>query len=60
MTKKRCTKKRYATVEEARQAIQEMAKRYPSIVFKNVHRCAICRAYHVTSTPPRRGRRIQR
>jgi hypothetical protein len=60
MRKKHCTKKCYATVEDAKGAITAMAKKFPSIVYKKVHRCASCKAWHITSTPPRRGRRIQR
>jgi len=41
-------------------AIEAMTKRFPSAVYKKPYRCATCKAWHVTSTPPRRGRRIQR
>jgi hypothetical protein len=60
MTRRKCEKQPYLTVAEAKAAIAAMARRFPSIVYKKVYRCAICNAYHVTSRPPRRGRRIQR
>jgi hypothetical protein len=57
---KACTKKRYATLAEARRAILRMAGQYDGIVYKKAYRCAPCRGWHVTSTPPPRGRRIRR
>jgi hypothetical protein len=58
--KKSCTKKRYATLEEAKRAIEAMANRFPSVVYKKPYRCGPCKGWHITSTPPGRGRRIQR
>jgi hypothetical protein len=58
--KKPCTKKPYATLHEAKLAIEAMTKRFSSAVYKKPYRCATCKAWHITSTPPRRGRRIQR
>src|SRR5206468_151826 len=58
--KKPCIKKRYATLEEAKRAIEAMANRFPSVVYKKPYRCGPCKAWHITSTPPGRGRRIQR
>ena len=60
MKKKPCAKKRYATVEEARRAIEAMIKRFPSAVYKKPYRCGPCKGWHITSTPPGRGRRIRR
>ncbi|MGE5691967.1 MAG: hypothetical protein ACM33B_15560 [Pseudomonadota bacterium] len=60
MARRQCTKRPYATLAEARAAILAMASRYHGIVYKKAYRCATCKAWHVTSTPPPRGRRIQR
>ncbi len=60
MARKRCTKRQYATLAQARKSILGMAERYAGIVYKKAYRCAVCKAWHVTSTPPPRGRRIQR
>jgi hypothetical protein len=55
-----CTKRPYETLGEARGAILGMARRYPGVVYKKAYRCAACKAWHITGTPPPRGRRIQR
>jgi hypothetical protein len=57
--KKRCQKKRYATREEAQATICAMVEEYPSLVYKKAYRCATCKAWHVTSTPPFRRKRVQ-
>jgi len=54
-----CTKTRYATVHDARQAIAGMVKRFGSFTFKRPYRCGRCRAFHITSTPPIKARRKQ-
>ncbi len=59
MARKRCTKKAYATLAEASAAIREMGKKW-NLVYRKPYRCAMCKAWHTTGTPPRRGRRIQR
>jgi hypothetical protein len=56
--RKRCTKTRYASREEAQQAIAGMARRF-SFTYKRAYRCGECRAFHISSTPPPRGRRKQ-
>ncbi|NUT55206.1 MAG: hypothetical protein HOQ03_04395 [Thermoleophilia bacterium] len=58
MKRKPCTKRRYATVGEARHAIAAMASRF-GFVFKRPYRCGRCRAFHITSTPPIGTRRKQ-
>jgi hypothetical protein len=57
---RRCTKKGYETYPEVQEAIRAIAKKYPYVVYKKAYRCAKCKAWHITSTPPSRGRRIQR
>jgi hypothetical protein len=37
-----------------------MSQQYAGVVYKKAYRCAACKAWHVTGTPPPRGRRIQR
>jgi hypothetical protein len=60
MPAKRCTKKRYPTKRDAAAAIQGMAEKYGGVVYKKPYRCARCRAWHITSTPPSGPRRIKR
>ena len=60
MSRKRCTKKPYETLGLARNAILRMSQQYAGVVYKKAYRCAGCKAWHVTGTPPPRGRRIQR
>ena len=60
MARKRCTKMPYATLGQARSAILRMSRQYAGVVYKKAYRCASCQAWHVTGTPPPRGRRIQR
>ena len=48
---------RYATAREAEEAIASMARRFRPFTFKRPYRCGACRAYHITSTPPLKGRR---
>ena len=48
--KKKCTKTRFATKEEARRAVSGMATRW-AFVYKGIYRCGKCKAYHITSTP---------
>ena len=50
----------YDTLGDARRAILRMAGQYDGIVYKKAYRCAPCKGWHVTSTPPPRGRRIRR
>ena len=59
MKRKACTKARYATACDARQAIGGMAQRFGGFVFKRPYRCGRCRAFHITSTPPTKARRKQ-
>lgn len=56
--RKKCTKLGYATRRDAEIAIGGMARRF-RFTFKKPYWCASCRAYHVTSTPPVKGRRKQ-
>lgn len=51
MTKKKCTKRPYASKAEADTAIAGMARRFGPIVFKKSYRCGKCKAWHVSSTP---------
>ena len=60
MSRKRCTKTSYDTLGQARRAILRMTQQYAGVVYKKAYRCAACEAWHVTGTPPPRGRRIQR
>ena len=60
MPKKKCDKVSYATAAEAKDAIAAMVRKKPGIMYLKAYKCARCKAFHVTSTPPRRGRRIQR
>ncbi|MGH3072627.1 MAG: hypothetical protein ACRDNB_10220 [Gaiellaceae bacterium] len=57
--RKACTKTRYPTVREAERAIAMMARRFGPFTFKRPYRCGPCRAFHITSTPPIKGRRKQ-
>ena len=59
MRRKRCTKTCYATTQEARVAIAAMASKFGPFTFKRPYRCGPCRAFHITSTPPLKGRRRQ-
>jgi hypothetical protein len=59
MPAKRCTKKRYATQREAAAAIQGMAEKYGSVVYKKPYRCGKCKAWHITSRPPGGPRRVK-
>jgi hypothetical protein len=54
-----CTKTRYPSPPDAEQAIAAMARRFGSFTFKRPYRCGRCRAFHITSTPPVKGRRKQ-
>jgi hypothetical protein len=58
--KKRCEKTCYASLGAARRAILSMAWKYDSVFYRKAYRCATCKAWHITSTPPPRGRRIRR
>jgi hypothetical protein len=49
--KKRCRKLPYKTRADAQAAIAEMIRKHPSIVYKKVYRCGVCKAWHITSTP---------
>ena len=44
-------KKAYATLTEANDAIREMGKKW-NLVYRKPYRCAICKAWHTTGTPP--------
>jgi hypothetical protein len=58
--KKRCTKTTtYKTLAEARAAIAAMAAKYGGVVYKKPYRCSTHKGWHITSTPPRGGRRIK-
>ena len=57
--RKSCTKTSYESVRAAEQAIAAMARKFGSFTFKRPYRCGRCRAFHVTSTPPLKGRRKQ-
>lgn len=59
MRRRGCTKTRYATFREAEDAIAAMARKFGPFTFKRPYRCARCRAFHITSTPPIKGRRKQ-
>ena len=50
----------YDTLGDARRAILRMSHQYAGVVYKKAYRCAACKAWHVTGTPPPRGRRIKR
>ncbi|MGZ8783243.1 MAG: hypothetical protein ACXWZB_07065 [Gaiellaceae bacterium] len=54
-----CTKTCYGTGRDAQEAIAAMARRYGAFTFKRPYRCGRCRAFHITSTPPIKGRRKQ-
>ena len=54
-----CTKTCYESVRAAEQAIAAMARRFGVFTFKRPYRCGRCRAFHITSTPPLKGRRKQ-
>jgi hypothetical protein len=54
-----CTKTRYESVRAAEQAIAGMARKFGAFTFKRPYRCGRCRAFHITSTPPLKGRRKQ-
>ena len=60
MARKQCTQRPYSTLGQARSAILRMSRQYAGVVYKKAYRCAACQAWHVTGTPPPRGRRIQR
>lgn len=60
MPRKRCTKVQYDSLGDARRAILRMSRQYAGVVYKKAYRCGSCKAWHVTGTPPPRGRRIQR
>jgi hypothetical protein len=36
-----------------------MARKFGPFTFKRPYRCGRCRAFHITSTPPLKGRRKQ-
>jgi hypothetical protein len=57
--RKSCTKTRYETPRAAEQAIAAMARKFGAFTFKRPYRCGRCRAFHITSTPPLKGRRKQ-
>jgi len=59
MTKRRCTKKGYATRDEAEAEISAMVEKYGNVLFKKVYWCGKCKAWHITGTPPAGGRRIK-
>ena len=59
MNRKTCTKTRYASVRDAKQAIAGMVHRFGNFTFKRPYRCGRCRAFHITSTPPIKARRKQ-
>ena len=52
-------KTRYQSVRDAEQAIAAMVRRFGNFTFKRPYRCGRCRAFHITSTPPLKGRRKQ-
>jgi len=54
-----CTKTCYESVRDAERAIAGMARRFGAFTFKRPYRCGRCRAFHITSTPPLKGRRKQ-
>jgi hypothetical protein len=53
----KCTKASYATRGNAELAIAAMASKFGPFTFKRPYRCGRCRGYHITSTPPAKGRR---
>lgn len=55
--KKKCEKTRYASRQEAHDAIAAMARRFGGFTFKRPYRCGTCRSYHITSKPPIGARR---
>lgn len=55
-----CDKIDYATLADAKSAIAAMVRERAGVVYLKAYKCARCKAFHITSTPPRRGRRIQR
>ena len=55
---RKCSKKRYATREEANAAIDGMARKW-TIVFKKAYRCGKCKAWHITSRPYSGPRRLK-
>jgi hypothetical protein len=59
VNRKICTKTRYASIRDAKQAIAAMVHRFGSFTFKRPYRCGRCRAFHITSTPPIKARRKQ-
>ena len=59
MRRKTCVKTRYQSPREAEQAIAGMVRRFGTFTFKRPYRCGRCRAFHITSTPPLKGRRKQ-
>lgn len=57
--RKSCTNTCYESVRAAEQAIAGMARKFGAFTFKRPYRCGPCRAFHITSTPPLKGRRKQ-
>jgi hypothetical protein len=57
--RKKCTKLGYLTRSEAENAIANMTRKFGMFTFKRPYWCARCRRYHITSTPPLKGRRRQ-
>jgi hypothetical protein len=57
--RKSCTKTCYESFPAAEQAIAAMARKFGAFTFKRPYRCGRCRAFHITSTPPLKGRRKQ-
>lgn len=55
--KKLCQKKSYSKRADAHVAIAAMAQRYGPLVYKKPYWCGKCKAWHITSTPPRSGPR---
>jgi hypothetical protein len=55
--KKRCQKRAYKARGEAEAAKAEMIRRWPRSLYKRTYRCARCKAWHITSTPPGGGRK---
>lgn len=58
--KAQCDKIGYPSLVEARDAIAAIVREKPGTVYLKAYKCARCKAFHITSRPPRRGRRIQR
>ena len=54
-----CTKTCDESFRAAEHAIAGMARKFGAFTFKRPYRCGLCRAFHITSTPPQKGRRRQ-